>query len=324
MRVLLTGSFGNIGESTLLALFERNYSIRCFDLKTEANKKMCKKLRKQGSFEIVWGDILDIRTIESIVEDVDCIIHLVGIIPPLSEIKPELARAVNIEGTRNIINSAERQENKPKLIFASSVSIFGPTMHLQPPRTAQDPVVSTDVYTGTKIACEEIVRESKLSWTILRFAAVPPLRLSSDLDPILFEIPLNQRIEFVHSRDVGLACANAVEAETIGKTLLIGGGKSSQMLQREFVSRIMEDMGIGMLPDSAFKIATKPEEYFYTDWLDTEESQQLLQYQTRSFQQFLDEMKSQLGVMRYIAKLFRGKAQKRVLDVSPYYHEDEN
>lgn len=196
-------------------------------------------------------------------------------------------------------------------------------MHLQPPRTVQDPVVSSDVYTGTKIACEEIVRESKLPWTILRFAAAPPLTLSSDIDSILFEIPLDQRIEFVHSRDVGLACANAVEAETIGKTLLIGGGKSSQMLQREFVSRIMEDMGIGMLPDSAFKIATKPEEYFYTDWLDTEESQQLLQYQTRSFQQFLDEMKSQLGVMRYVAKMFRRKAQKRVLDVSPYYQEEE-
>ncbi len=177
MRILLTGSFGNIGESTLLALFEMNYSIRCFDLKTEANKKMCKKLRKQGSFEIVWGDILDIQTIESIVEDVDCIIHLVGIIPPLSEIKPELARAINIEGTRNIINSAERQENKPKLIFASSVSIFGPTMHLKPPRTVQDPVVSSDVYTETKIACEKIVRESKLPWTILRFAAAPPALL---------------------------------------------------------------------------------------------------------------------------------------------------
>lgn len=39
MRILLTGAFGNIGESTLLALFKMNYNIICFDLKTEANEK---------------------------------------------------------------------------------------------------------------------------------------------------------------------------------------------------------------------------------------------------------------------------------------------
>ncbi|MGY5873548.1 MAG: NAD(P)-dependent oxidoreductase [Candidatus Thorarchaeota archaeon] len=322
MRILLTGAFGNIGESTLLALFEKNYDIRCFDLPGERNAKIAKKLGKKGKFETIWGDILDLPLVKSIIKDVDCIIHLAGIIPPLSESKPDLAKSVNIEGTKNIIRAAENQEIKPKLIFASSVSIFGSTMHLQPPRTAQDPVNATDVYTGTKIECEKILKESSLPWTILRFAAAPPAELNSDIDSIIFEIPLDQRIEFVHSRDVGIACANAVEAETIGKTLLIGGGKESQMIQREFVSRIFEGMGIGMLPDSAFRVATKPEEYYYTDWLDTEESQRLLQFQTRSFQDYIDEMKSQLGMMKYVAKLFKGQSQKRVLAVSPYYKEE--
>lgn len=322
MIILLTGAFGNIGESTLLALFEKNYDIRCFDLKNERNEKLCKKLRKQGNFNTIWGDILDIPIVESLVENVDCIIHLAGIIPPLSESKPDLAQSVNLEGTRNIIRAAEGQENKPKLIFGSSVSIFGPTMHMQPPRTVQDPVNATDVYTGTKIECEKIIRESNLRWTILRFAAAPPTELNSDIDSLIFEIPLDQRIEFVHSRDVGLACGNAVEAETTGKTLLIGGGASSQMIEREFVSRIFEGMGIGMLPDSAFRVATKPEEYYYTDWLDTDESQRLLKYQTRTFEQYLDEMKSQLGLMKYVGKMFKSQAQKRVLQASPYYHEE--
>jgi len=229
---------------------------------------------------------------------------------------------VNIEGTKNIIKAAVNMDVKPKLIFASSVSTFGPTMHLQPPRTADDPLNPTDTYTGTKVECEKIIRGSSLPWTILRFAAAPPVELGSDIDSIIFEIPLDQRIEFVHSRDVGIACANAVEAETIGKTLLIGGGKSSQMIQREFVSRIFESMGIGMLPDSAFRVATKPEEYYYTDWLDTEESQRLLQYQTRTFDDYIEEMKSQLGMMKYVAKLFKGQAQKRILKVSPYYKKE--
>lgn len=319
MRVLVTGSFGNIGESTLLALFEKDYEIRCFDLHTNASQKIQKRLRKRGLFDTIWGDILDTETVRSSVEDVDCIIHLVGIMPPLSERKPDLARAINIEGTRNVIETAEAQDKKPKFIFPGSVSTFGPTMHLPPPRTAEDPLVATDTYTETKIACEKIVRACSLPWTILRITAAPPIIISADMRSLMFEMPLDQRIEFVHSRDVGLACANAVEAETSGKTLLIGGGKANQMIQREFISRVMGLMGLNVPPESAFRVPKKPEEYYYTDWLDTEESQRLLKYQTRTFDQYLEEMRSMLGIKRYIARLFKGQAMKQMLAASPYY-----
>jgi nucleoside-diphosphate-sugar epimerase len=324
MKVLLTGAFGNIGESTLLALLKKNYDIRCFDLKTERNEKVSNKLSNKGSFEIAWGDILDITSVKAAVAGADCIIHLAAIIPPLSEAKPDLAKSVNIEGTRNVINAAEESEKKPKYIQASSVSLFGPTMHLQPPRTVDDPIVTTDTYTVTKLECEKMVRASTLPWTILRFAATPPLEISADadVDASIFEMPLDQRVEFVHTRDVGQACANAVEADTIGKTFLIGGGPANQMLEKEFLTKIFEGMGMGMLPDSAFKVATKPEEYFYTDWLDTTESQEILQYQSRSFEDYIEEMKAQLGIKRYLAKLFSGQAKKRMLAASPYYHEE--
>ncbi|MFW9767847.1 MAG: NAD-dependent epimerase/dehydratase family protein [Candidatus Thorarchaeota archaeon] len=319
MKILLTGAFGNVGESTLLALFKKDYDIRCFDLKTERNEKIQKRLAKMEQFDTVWGDIRNQATVETIVEGIDCIIHLAAIIPPLSESKPDFARSVNIEGTKLLVKTAEKQEVKPKFVFASSVSLFGPTMHLQPPRTIQDPVNPTDTYTETKFECEKTIKSSSIQWTILRLAATPPIEMTTEIDPIVFEMPLDQRIEFVHSRDVGQAFANAIEAETIGKTLLIGGGPSSQMVQREFLTKLFDGMGIGMLPDSAFRVATKPEEYFYTDWLDTRESQQLLQYQSRSVEDYIKEMTSQLGMMRYLTRLFKGLARKRILDASPYY-----
>ena len=322
MKVLLTGAFGNIGESTLLALFKKGYDVRCFDLRTDNTVKTCKRLHKINEFETIWGNVLDKDSVETAVKGVDCIIHLAAILPPLSDKKPDLARSVNIDGTQNIISAAENSETKPKLIYAGSVSTFGPTMHLDPPRKADEALVASDVYTETKIACEKIVRGSTIPWTILRFSAVPPLTISGELDPMLFEMPLDQRIEFVHTRDVGLACANAVDADTVGKTLLIGGGKSAQMLQREFISKMMEAMGIGMLPESAFRVAKKPEEYYYTDWLDTEESQRLLQFQTRTFDDYINEMKKQLGIKRYAAKLFKSQARKQMLSVSPYYKGD--
>lgn len=324
MRVLLTGAFGNIGESTLIALLERGFQVRCFDIKLDTTEKTATRLSKRGEFDVKWGDIRNREDIKDALQGVDAVIHLAAILPPASDRNPERTKEVNVEGTKNVIQEAESMETKPKLIFASSVSIFGPTMHLEPPRKVSDPLHPTDVYTHTKVDCEKAIRESSLPWTILRFTAVPPLTVGSgEIDKSLFEMPLDQRIEFAHTRDVGVACANAVTAETVGKTLLIGGGEENQMLQREFIGRFLGAMGVGMLPDSAFRHATKPEEWYYTDWLDTEESQALLKYQTRTFDEFLEEFKKRMGFKRYLAKMFGGQARKTMLKASPYYTEEK-
>ena len=122
MKVLLTGAFGNIGESTIMALLERNHEIVCFDLKTKRNEKIRKRLLNQGKFETIWGDISDQNTLIEIVKGKECIIHLAAIIPPPSEKLPELTHKVNVEGTQNIINAALKMEKSPKFIFTSSIT----------------------------------------------------------------------------------------------------------------------------------------------------------------------------------------------------------
>ena len=117
MFVLLTGAFGNIGESTLLALFELNHQIRCFDLHTKQNEKVARHLQKYGEFETVWGDVRDADTTKKIVEDIECIIHLAAIIPPKSEVDPEFTRSVNVDGTLKLIEAAETLPVKPKFII---------------------------------------------------------------------------------------------------------------------------------------------------------------------------------------------------------------
>ena len=324
MFVLLTGAFGNIGESTLLALIEQNHQIRCFDLRTPQNVDTAKRLQQQGDLETVWGDVRIVDTAKTIVEDVDCIIHLAAILPPASERDPAFTHSVNVAGTLRLIEAAEALPDKPKFIYASSVSVYGPTMHLPPPRKADEPLHPTDTYTTTKVKCECALQISTLTWTILRLVAVPGLRISGDVDPMLFEIPLDQRIEFVHTRDVGTAFANAVTANTSKKALLIGGGKPNQMLQREFIARILNAMGIGMLPESAFRVATQPDDWYYTDWVDTTESQHLLHYQHHTYDQYLDDLKRTIGFKRHLARLFGGFAKKRLLAQSPYYQLQRN
>ena len=323
MKVLLTGTFGNIGESTLIALLDRDHTVACFDIETKENKKVWKRARKLGDFTTIWGDIQNQEMVQKAVEGVDCIIHLAGIIPPKSEEMPELAQSINFGGTTNIIEAAENQSPKPLLIFASSVSVVGPMMHVPPPRRADEPIRATDVYTRTKVNCEQAIRASSLPWLILRIAAAPLADMNQDQAALMFESPPNQRIEFVHSRDAGVAFANAVTADVTEKVLLIGGGKDAQMLARDFFGKVMEVMGLDPMPDSAFKSPASPEEYYYTDWLDTEESQRLLQYQTRSYDVYLKELQDSIGARRHLFRLVKGQAAKRILADSPYYEEEE-
>ncbi len=316
MKILITGAFGNIGSSTienLVAANDPERRITCFDINNEANLK--KAMKFESEVETVWGDLRNYADVKRAVQDKDVIIHLAFIIPPLSEAKPDFAYSVNVNGTKNILNALKEQNSKSRLVFASSVSVYGPSSGNNPPRTAADPVIGTDNYSMHKIECEGLVRSSGIEWVIARFGVVPPLAIGSKFDPVLFEIPLDARIEFVHTRDVGLALANAAGCNSCaGKILLIGGGKKCQLYQKEFISRFLETNGIGMLPEGAF--SKNP---YYTDWMDTLESQQLLQYQTRTFDDYLSEIKKTIGFRRNIIRLLSPVIKKSLVSKSPYY-----
>ena len=318
-KVLLTGAFGNVGQNTLKQLLLRDHEVKCFELHNSINTKTCKKLSEKMKFKTIWGDILNKDDVMNAVKGNDCIIHLAAIIPPLSERNPELARKVNVEGTRNIITAAKSLSNKPKFIMASSISVHGTTMHLTPPIKADTPLNPSDHYSHTKVECENMLRESALPWLVLRLAAVSVDKMPRKFDDIFFKMPLGQRIEFVSSRDCGIAFANAVALNEINKVFLIGGGEGCQLYQKELLTGFLDAFGLKRLPDEAFKKATKKEDWFYTDWIDTRESQEKLKYQTETFQQYVNRMKRDHRLRRLGIKIISPIAKRVLLTKSPYY-----
>ena len=125
MKVLLTGAFGNLGTSCIIELSKKGYNIRCLDIKSKMTELRSTINQKDYNFEVFWGDLLDKNSISEAMKGVDAIIHTAAIIPPLSDLKPDLAKKVNIEGTQNLIDEAEKQ-NVKQFIFSSSVSVHGP------------------------------------------------------------------------------------------------------------------------------------------------------------------------------------------------------
>ncbi|MHA2308791.1 MAG: NAD-dependent epimerase/dehydratase family protein [Candidatus Heimdallarchaeaceae archaeon] len=325
MKVLLTGAFGNVGQRTLKLLLERGHTVRCFDVKNPRNVAIESQIKQKMDFETIWGDIRDEKTVEKIVYGIDWIIHLAAIIPPLAYECPELAYDVNVRGSTYLLQAAESMVVPPKIVYASSIAVHGNRMKFQPPTRVDDPIdpLEYDNYAQHKVEMEGRLKKSLLDWVILRFAAVTPFEMSWKIPDIMFDIPLDQRIEIVDTRDVALACVNAMDAKVISKTLFIGGGKGNQLLQGEFVSKMLEAFGIGMLPEEVFKPVRTVDDYYHCDWMNTIEAQKLLKFQNHTFDDFIEVYRKQIGFRRFIIKLFRPLARSILISKSPYYRKQK-
>jgi nucleoside-diphosphate-sugar epimerase len=311
--ILVTGAFGNIGAATVDALLE-NDDVRVRALRYGGEGRALVR-RWRGRVEIIDGDVRAPATLVPAVRGVDGVIHLAFVIPPACLEAPEAARRTNVDGTANLIAALHAEAPSARLLFASSLDVFGHTQDRPPPRRVDDPVVATDEYTAHKLLCEEMVQKSGLASAIVRYADVPPIALRGPV-PMMFEIPLAQRIEALHPADAGLATARALLSdETWGRVWLFGGGASCQLTYGEYVARFFAAMELGeLLPASAF--STRP---YCTDWLDTSDSQRAFQYQRHSFDDIVADVGALLGWRRPLARLVRPLVRRYMLHLSPYF-----
>jgi len=313
MQVLVTGAFGRLGQEVLKELVSEGHAAVAFDLPTRPNRRLAKRFEED--VRIVWGDIRSREEVDAAVSGCDAIIHNAGILAPTTEQQPELAHAVNVVGTENIIEAMAAQRRPPGLVYASTFAVSGPRVPGGPPLTANDPAIGTDQYTSHKTECERIIRESGLPWVIFRIGVSVSAQakdFSPDIFRLLFEIDPRTRLEYVHPRDVALAQVRAVSApEALGKILMIGGGKSCRMTFKDFYAAIFDASGIGELPAEAY--GKRP---YYCDWIDTTESQAILQYQEHTFDDFIREFRHESRWTRPIVRLFSPLIRRYLLRYS--------
>jgi nucleoside-diphosphate-sugar epimerase len=321
MKVLVTGALGNIGSNTVGALLAEGHDVVAFELESRRARKLAARL--DGRVHVAWGDITDPASIAAALEGVDAVVHLAGIIPPNVERAPDLARRVNVDATRSLIAQMQASPRARRLVFASSQGIFGDLQDREPPLRVDTPVSPTDDYGRHKVACEEAIRESRLEWSILRLAAAMPTRMTGYAYDygIMFEFSPDARFEFIHPADAGTAFARAVACkEAIGKVLNIGGGEKCRTTHHAFCSEMMSAIGIGPLPAEAF-VRTDVRR-FYGDWLDTDESQRLLEYQNRGLRELKVDMKKGVGAVALLIQLLRPAITWFVVRSSPYLREN--
>ncbi len=291
MRVLITGGAGRLGINVGKAFIKGGFQVRVFDLDTPGNRNSVKRLGEKT--EIYWGDITRPDSVQKALEGVDAVVHMAGILPPLAYEKPELASRVNVGGTRIIVEHLKQMNRKIPFVFTSSVAAFGPTPDVTRPLCPEEHDANPrGAYGETKLQAENVIKKSGIDYVILRLTATMYLNFSiSDLKR-MFTVPLNNRVEYCHPDDTASAIFNAVKKfnSVKGNTLVISGGPEERMLYKDMIRRILGVMGLPVPP--ARKFTKEP---YYLDWYDTAKSQKLLNYQHRSFADYIRDYSRQLA-----------------------------
>jgi hypothetical protein len=156
------------------------------------------------------------QDLQHAVQDQDLVIHLAALIPEVShtgqnsEQHPELSQAVNVGGMVNLLQAVHAMPKPAAILFTSTLHVYGRTQHLPPPRSIHCAVNPVELYAQQKVICEQLLRDSGLQWAVFRLAAAIPVRLV--FSPAMFQVPLHNRIEFVHTLDVGVALAHLMSA----------------------------------------------------------------------------------------------------------------
>ncbi len=290
MRVLITGGVGSLGMEISKAFLQDGFNVRLLIRNRRYNRRRANKLG--GNVEIIYGDVTEPDSVREALEGVDAVIHLAGLILPDSERNPDLTYRINVGGTQTVVNMIKEQGKSIPFVYTSSASIFGPTPNATEPldldKCEYNP---TDIYTKTKVQSEELIKESGIDYIILRLTAVLNFDLKiSQMKDHTFRIPLNNRIEFCHVYNVALAMINAVKNfdKVKGHILTVAGGSSQQMIWGEMLERVLGTFGLPLPPKSKF--AQSP---FCLDWYDTSKSQELLDYQKKTMEDYYQEFAAQ-------------------------------
>ncbi|MFI4986496.1 MAG: D-erythronate dehydrogenase [Alphaproteobacteria bacterium] len=79
-----------------------------------------------GRVAVVAGDVADRPTVDALIDRDDiAVFHLASIVSGGAEADFDLAMRVNLVGGYNVLEACRRRQGAPRLVFASSIAVFG-------------------------------------------------------------------------------------------------------------------------------------------------------------------------------------------------------
>lgn len=225
--VLVLGGAGYVGSVVCHLLLQRGYRVRVLDSLLHGGSPLL-GLYQGADFSFTRGDVRDAAAVERALQGADAVIHLAAIVgDPACARQPELARAVNLEASLELLRLAQ-QQGTAQLLFASTCSNYGrmadPTQYV----TEESPLAPVSLYAETKVAVEKALlaaSAARPAVTVLRFATVfglsPRMRFDLTVNEFTLELLTKKKLvvfgeqfwrPYIHVRDAARALVMVLEA----------------------------------------------------------------------------------------------------------------
>lgn len=144
-RILVTGAGGFVGQALVHALAEGHNVV--------ATDRVGLDTLVLQNVTAISGDLDSPALIAAVTaEPLDAIVHLATIPGGAAEAEPALGNAINVAASMALIDAAVAQGNCPRLLFASSIAVFGDPM---PAHVDDDTLVSPMLRYGAQKAMLE-------------------------------------------------------------------------------------------------------------------------------------------------------------------------
>ncbi len=156
MKIVITGGAGFLGRKLTARLLDRG-SIDIAGQKREISSivlfdRVAADWNDSRAKSII-GDIGDHGDVANLIDaDTGCVFHLAAVVSAQAEADFDLGMRINWGGTRNVLDQCRTAGSVPRLVFASSIAVYGGDL----PETVIDetPLTPTTSYGSQKAAGE--------------------------------------------------------------------------------------------------------------------------------------------------------------------------
>ena len=153
MNVLVTGAAGFLGSRLIQALLSGRSGLPDVSRLVAADVAACAV--GDARIERQIGTIADPDFVSSIVErDVDVVYHLAAVLSGQSEAEFDIGMQINVDATRSLLEACRRLPKPPRLVFTSSVAVFGGRL---PDVVPEDMAPTPESSYGTEKAIGELL-----------------------------------------------------------------------------------------------------------------------------------------------------------------------